>query len=544
MCYWTSRRTIALAGCLTVLISSTISGQEKSAVPDNSTSVSWNLLFIGPEQAVPISVTVTADEGPLVKRRQLAQLLLQRFDADKDGQLSGSEAALLPVGAKASGPGIGDQWKPLDRSPADEHLSVDEVTTFVNEQLGPAFQLSTKPPRLTQSVQLVERLDQDHDGAISATELLTGLAGLRQSDLDDDESVSVGELQPYPRQQGLQRPMNAEAIQAPIIPVNSAEEVRVAVARVLSTHGRDANEQSVALDRIQMPDGKPQNYDADQDGRLSEAELTTWVNAKQPLVTIVATLGKNRPSSVQVQQGADPQGGSKVSLAIGGAGVDVTAINNKYEQSDSTKLYRIRFLTSDRDKNGYLDETEYASIQLPAAFKDVDANGDGMLYRDEMTPFLEFDAIAIQARIEMMVGDEGRTLFELLDGNVDRRLTQREIREGFITRLAVVDRNHDERVAQSELESRYRLTFSFGRNQTFDRNTGAMNAPLTPRLRSQGTGPTWYRRMDRNLDGDITWREFLGSRKQFDQLDVNSDEMIDVTEASATTETPSGTPTP
>ena len=224
--------------------------------------------------------------------------------------------------------------------------------------------------------------------------------------------------------------------------------------------------------------------------------------------------------------------GSAIGPPWNGAGVDVTAVNNKYEQSDSTKLYRIRFLTSDRDKNGYLDETEYASIQLPAAFKDVDANGDGMLYRDEMTPFLEFDAIAIQARIEMMVGDEGKTLFELLDGNVDRRLTMREIREGF-SRLAAVDRNHDERVAQSELESRYRLTFSFGRNQTFARDPGSMNAPLTPRIRSLGTGPTWYRRMDRNLDGDITWREFLGSREQFHQLDVNSDEMIDLAEAAA-----------
>lgn len=536
MCQSTFRRTMALAGCAIALICSDTLGQGKSAVSDHSTSVHWNLLFIGPEQAVPISVTVTADEGPLVKRRLLAQLLLQRFDADKDSQLSGSEAALLPVGAKASGPGIGDQWKALDRSPADEYLSVDELTTFVNEQLGPAFQLSTKPPRLTQSVRLVERLDQDHDGAISANELRTGLSGLRQSDLDDDESISVGELQPSPRQQGLQRPMNAEAIQAPIIPVDREDEVRVAVERVLSTHGRDANGQSVALDRIQTPDGKPQIYDVDKDGRLNAVELTTWVNAKQPLVTIVATLGKNRPSSVQVQQGADPQSGSKVSLLVGGAGVDVTAVNNKYEQSDSTKLYRIRFLTSDRDKNGYLDETEYASIQLPAAFKDVDANGDGMLYRDEMTPFLEFDAIAIQARIEMMVGDEGKTLFELLDENVDRRLTLREIREGF-TRLKAFDRNRDERVAQSELESRYRLTFSFGRNQTFARDANTMNAPLTPRLRSQGTGPTWYRRMDRNLDGDITWREFLGSREQFDQLDVNSDEMIDLAEASVMTET-------
>ena len=533
MCRWTFRRTIALAGCLAVLASSSVSGQGPATDKGHSTSVSWNLLFIGPEQAVTMWVTVTADEGPLVKRRTLAGMLLQRFDSDKDGQLSASEAALLPLGAKASGPGLGDQWKALDRSPTDENLSVDELNTFVNEQLGPAFQMSTRPPRLAQSVQLVERLDQDQDAAISAAELLSGISMLRQSDLDDDESVSVGELQPFPRQQALQRPMTPEAIQAPIIPTDREEEVQVAVQRVLSSHGRDAKGQSVALSRIQTPDGKPESYDTDGDGRLKASELTNWVKDRKPVVVVLATLGKGRPSSVQVQQGGDKQTGTKVSATVGGAAVDVTALNNKYEQADSTKLYRVRFLTSDRDKNGYLDETEYASIQLPAAFKDVDANGDGMLYREEMTPFLEFDAIAIQARIEMMVSDEGKTLFELLDGNIDRRLTMREIREGFV-RLAAVDRNRDDRVAQSELESRFRLTFSFGRNQSFTPNANPMNQPLTPRLRSQANGATWYRRMDRNLDGDITWREFLGSREQFRALDLNSDEMIDVTEASAT----------
>jgi Ca2+-binding EF-hand superfamily protein len=543
MCRWTFRRTFVLAGCLTVLSSWAAFGQKPAAAPEVTTSVQWNLLFIGPEQAVPLSVTVTADEGPLVKRRILAGMLLTRFDSDKDGQLSATEAALLPNGAKASGPALGEQWKTLDRSPTDESLSVDELTTYVNEQLGPAFQMSTRPPRLAQSVQLVERLDQDHDASISATELLSGIAMLRSSDLDDDESVSVGELQPFPRQQAVQRPITPEAIQAPIIPVDRDDEVRVAVDRVLSAYGRDANGQSVALTRIQTPDGQPEAIDADGNGRLNVSELTTWITGRNPVVTVVATLGKGRPSSVQVQQGTDQQTGARVSVTVGGAAVDVTALNNKFEQTDSTKLYRIRFLTSDRDKNGYLDETEYASIQLPAAFKDVDANGDGMLYRDEMTPFLEYDAIAIQARIEMMVGDEGKTLFELLDGNVDRRLAMREIREGF-GRLASVDRNGDERVAQSELESRFRLTFSFGRNQSFTPNANPINMPLTPRLRSQAIGPTWYRRMDRNLDGDITWREFLGSREQFQRLDLNADEMIDVSEASATTETPTETPAP
>ncbi len=58
-----------------------------------------------------------------------------------------------------------------------------------------------------------------------------------------------------------------------------------------------------------------------------------------------------------------------------------------------------------------------------------------------------------------------------------------------------------------------------------------MNTPVTARLRNQNQGPSWYQRMDRNQDGDITWREFLGTREQFDMIDKNSDQLINRMEA-------------
>ena len=101
---------------------------------------------------------------------------------------------------------------------------------------------------------------------------------------------------------------------------------------------------------------------------MNAEELTAWVRGKHAIVNIIATLAQGRPSSVEVVQETGTQTGTKVSIALGGAAVDVTAMNNKAEQSDSAKLYRIRFLTSDRDKNGYLNEMEYASVQLPAPY--------------------------------------------------------------------------------------------------------------------------------------------------------------------------------
>ena len=44
-------------------------------------------------------------------------------------------------------------------------------------------------------------------------------------------------------------------------------------------------------------------------------------------------------------------------------------------------------------------------------------------------------------------------------------------------------------------------------------------------------GPVWFQRMDRNLDGDVAFEEFVGTPEQFEQLDVNGDTLIDVAEA-------------
>ena len=44
-------------------------------------------------------------------------------------------------------------------------------------------------------------------------------------------------------------------------------------------------------------------------------------------------------------------------------------------------------------------------------------------------------------------------------------------------------------------------------------------------------GPVWFQRMDRNMDGDLTWKEFLGPRHVFEALDADGDGLIDPQEA-------------
>ena len=57
-----------------------------------------------------------------------------------------------------------------------------------------------------------------------------------------------------------------------------------------------------------------------------------------------------------------------------------------------------------------------------------------------------------------------------------------------------------------------------------DRNAGLRTVPPS-------AGPLWFRKMDRNGDGDISRREFPGTDAVFQQLDSDGDGLISAAEA-------------
>ena len=64
--------------------------------------------------------------------------------------------------------------------------------------------------------------------------------------------------------------------------------------------------------------------------------------------------------------------------------------------------------------------------------------------------------------------------------------------------------------------------------------TGGAGESTVPRIAVQPrapVGPIWFQRMDRNMDGDLTWKEFLGPRHVFEELDADHDGLIDPIEA-------------
>ena len=54
---------------------------------------------------------------------------------------------------------------------------------------------------------------------------------------------------------------------------------------------------------------------------------------------------------------------------------------------------------------------------------------------------------------------------------------------------------------------------------------------LIVRTATKPAGPAWFRKMDRNGDGDVSPREFLGTPEDFKRIDADGDGLIDAREA-------------
>jgi Ca2+-binding EF-hand superfamily protein len=188
------------------------------------------------------------------------------------------------------------------------------------------------------------------------------------------------------------------------------------------------------------------------------------------------------------------------------------------------------FAAADADKSNFLEGDEQLRLleALEMELGKVDRDGDRKISLEECLAATNRFTSYTTLVSSVQVARSTDPLFANLDADHDGRLTIRELRASG-KQLSQLDRDGDGMVTPDEVPSRLSLTWSLGAVPRFDQAPRMLNPATAPR----SDLPGWMQAMDRNGDGELSPREFLGTRAQFQRLDVDGDGLVSADEARA-----------
>jgi Ca2+-binding EF-hand superfamily protein len=383
---------------------------------------------------------------------------------------------------------------------------------------------------------------------------------LAKLDTDDDEMITTDEILPNSRnpydgfvvaQPGTMGPPQQQGETFYMI---APGESTTGLARQLLLHyapkGKQASKKLTRKD-LGLDEATFNRLDVDGDGELDSEELARFAQRPADLELNVRLGARTEMPRLEVVQRdkETPEVGrirklpdGELALELGNVRLQFTSDSRGSRARPADFLreqYKAQFRAADTDMNGYLDMKEaQASPFFRDTFKLMDADGDGKLFEKEMLAyldtFLELQAKALTSIASLTASDQGRGLFDLLDTDRDGRLSVREIRQA-VKLVDQLDRDGDGCISKNEIPRSYQVTLGQGplgggggvRGVAFARFPGGFRRPV----QAPAAGPLWFRKMDRNRDGDVSRKEWLGTDEDFRKIDLDGDGLISVEEA-------------
>ncbi len=528
-------------------------GQEKNGSADQ------DMVFFSQKGPVlfRLSVKVDGQSVPTLIDNYLSQWF-DRLDQDKNGQLDATEIQLAPNARTMSQIMRGGYYYPNKNTSlsfnAVKQLGQGGITRdefldhYRNGGLGAWQMLRTymnSQASYGSSEKLFQLLDANGDKKITGKEIISSLERLTGLDSNDDEYIDIQELSGQRFGSGyVYRPQNTVQTSLPkgFYLIDSPQKRVQFTAILLAKYDKNKD---VQLSRVESRLNKAtfDSLDKNQNHQLDIDELGAWTRRVSP-VALQIELGnfKNKSTGVSLTTAEDTlpsgvsvsqSGAESVQCLLDDAQITINCpkSNSAMMSMGAKRFYLQQFTLANRNNKKFLVAADLQDVRfrlLSSIFPIADENGDEKLTEKEVENLVDFLQEGKKGYVSLQFKEEGRALFQLLDANRDNRLSPREILSCW-DQLKQMDKNGDGSFTTSEVARQYTLFLSQG---TSNYRYMMSRPQLTGSVpQSSGKGPIWFRKMDTNGDGDVSTREFLGSRKVFDQIDSDGDQLIDSGEA-------------
>ncbi len=458
------------------------------------------------------------------------------LDRDGNGTLTKDEAdrgALPSMVRSATGGAAALPRADMDSNPKDGVVTLEELADVLRPALGP-FRVHVGRLAVERNDSLFNHLDRDKDGTLTKEELGTAVSSLHRFDLDGDELIEPAELEPFSNPfAALEENQSRRGKYATVPPVIelSPDDPSFRPVRLLlkkydkgTSAGDSAGDNRLSAAEFPIDSKDFASADSDGDNTIDSEELRRFLGRVEPDLELAVKLSGNAktptkieahgvgskplPSEVHVQRLSD----GALELTIGEVSLEFHADGGEDAAANAKSYYAGQFQAADKNNDKYLEKSEVKDHgPFATLFDMMDTDGDGKLYMKEVDAFLDQQTKAARSQMVLSVADQGRAIFAIMDLNRDRHLGIREIR-GTVARVSSWDRNGDGHVHSDEIPHHYQL--SIGRGQITIPGMASFASSMMPAPTADGpaTGPNWFRKMDRNRDGDISRREFLGPR--------------------------------